>query len=101
VDAESGLKALRRVADPELSVNIVDLGLVYGLEVRPGFARVKLTMTSASCPVTEVIVADVYDALGGLLGEGADIDVDVVWDPPWGPERMSEKARSALGWDES
>ena len=92
--------ALRKVVDPEMSVNIVDLGLVYGIEARPGYGRVKVTMTSAACPVVEVIVDDVGHAMLRVLGEDADVAVEVVWDPPWGPERMSEKARHALGWED-
>lgn len=93
-------KALRNVVDPEMSVNIVELGLVYRVEARPAFARVRLTMTSAACPVAEVIMGDAYMELAAVLGEEADLDVELVWEPPWGPERMSERARSALGWDE-
>ena len=92
--------ALRKVVDPEMSVNIVDLGLVYGIEARPGYGRVRVTMTSAACPVVEVIVDDVGHAMLRVLGEDADVAVEVVWDPPWGPERMSEKARHALGWED-
>lgn len=91
--------ALRRVVDPEMVVNIVDLGLVYRVEARGREASVRLTMTSAACPVAEVIVADVYDAVGGVLGEGAAVDVELVWDPPWEPAMMSERARKVLDWD--
>ena len=93
--------ALRKVVDPEMAVNIVDLGLVYGIDARPGYGRARITMTSAACPVAEAIVDDVGHAMQRVLGEGADVAVDLVWDPPWGPERMSDKARHALGWDET
>jgi metal-sulfur cluster biosynthetic enzyme len=92
--------ALRRVVDPEMVVNIVDLGLVYGIEARPGHGRVRLTMTSAACPVAEVIVDDVGHAMQRVLGDDADVAVDLVWDPPWGPGKMSDKARHALGWED-
>ena len=91
--------ALRRVIDPEMALNIVDLGLVYGVELREGGARVRITMTSAACPVAEMIIGDVEDELAGVLGDAADIDCELVWEPPWGPERMSPRARSAMGWD--
>ena len=91
--------ALRRVIDPEMALNIVDLGLVYGVEVRGAEAHVRITMTSAACPVSEMIVDDVVDELEAVLGEGGQAVCDLVWDPPWGPERMSERARSAMGWD--
>jgi len=91
--------ALKRVVDPEMALNIVDLGLVYGVGIRDGGAHVRITMTSAACPVAEMIVDDVVDALTGVLGEGAKVDCTLVWDPPWAPERMSPRARSAMGWD--
>jgi metal-sulfur cluster biosynthetic enzyme len=91
--------ALRRVVDPEMALNIVDLGLVYGVELRRGDAHVRITMTSAACPVAEMIIDDVVDELAGVLGEGAKVDCALVWEPPWAPERMSPRARSAMGWD--
>ena len=91
--------ALRRVVDPEMALNIVDLGLVYGVELRDGDAHVRITMTSAACPVAEMIIDDVVGELETVLGEGARVACDLVWDPPWGPERMSERARSVMGWD--
>jgi metal-sulfur cluster biosynthetic enzyme len=77
----------------------VELGLVYAVEVRDARAAVRITMTSAACPVAEMIVEDVEHELGAALGEGTTVDVDLVWEPPWGPERMSARARSAMGWD--
>jgi metal-sulfur cluster biosynthetic enzyme len=91
--------ALRRVVDPEMALNIVDLGLVYGVDLRDGGANVRITMTSAACPVAEMIVDDVVDEIAGVLGDTAKIDCELVWEPPWGPERMSPRARSAMGWD--
>ena len=91
--------ALRRVVDPEMALDIVGLGLVYGVEIRGPDAHVRITMTSAACPVAEMIIDDVVDALSGVLGDGAKVECDLVWDPPWAPERMSPRARSAMGWD--
>ncbi|HZZ92334.1 MAG TPA: metal-sulfur cluster assembly factor [Usitatibacter sp.] len=88
--------ALRRVVDPEMAIGIVDLGLVYGVEARSDEVRVRITMTSAACPVTELIVEDIVAEVGAALGEEAIIRVDVCWDPPWGPERMSARARRVL-----
>ena len=98
-DAERGqaiAAALGRVVDPEMSLGIVDLGLVYGVDARDGAVRVRLTMTSAACPVTDLIVDEVVDELRAALGDGCEVDVDVVWEPPWSPERMSARARRAL-----
>jgi Predicted metal-sulfur cluster biosynthetic enzyme len=91
--------ALRRVVDPEMALNIVDLGLVYAVELHGGDAKVRITMTSAACPVAEMIIADVVDELANVLGQNANVDCDLVWEPPWAPERMSARARSAMGWD--
>lgn len=96
---DKALAALREVVDPEMSLNIVDVGLVYGLEIAPTRAKVTLTMTSAACPVAELIVADVEARLGAVLPPGAQIAVELVWEPPWTPERMSERARAAMGWE--
>lgn len=91
------LAALKGVVDPEMGINIVDLGLVYGVTADARSARLRITMTSAACPVADMITDDVYDAMGQLLGPGADIDVEMCWDPPWTPERMSPRARAVLG----
>ena len=93
------VRALKKVIDPEMSLDVVELGLVYAVDIGPDEARVRITMTSAACPVTELIVDDVAHAMRELLGPGVMVHVGVVWDPPWAPERMSERARSAMGWD--
>lgn len=91
--------ALHRVVDPEMALDIVELGLVYGVEATPNAARVRVTMTSAACPVAEFIVDEIAHEVGRALQEGADVQVDLVWEPAWEPERMSARARSAMAWD--
>ncbi len=91
--------ALRRVVDPEMALNIVDLGLVYRVEAGAGTVKVDITMTSAACPVAELIVDDVVRELTERLGAQTRIDCELVWDPPWSPQRMSHRARIAMGWD--
>ncbi len=91
--------ALRSVIDPEMAVNIVDLGLVYGMTIDDGGAHVRITMTSAACPVAEMILADAETELEATLGPDTRLDVQLAWDPPWSPERMSPKARAALWGD--
>jgi metal-sulfur cluster biosynthetic enzyme len=91
--------ALHRVVDPEMSLDIVELGLVYGVEAHARRVKVRLTMTSAACPVTELIVDEAMSELGKALGPGVEVGVEVVWEPPWDPERMSARARDALGWE--
>ena len=90
---------LHRVDDPEIGVNIVDLGLVRGLRVEPnGDIHVEMTLTSPSCPLGPYI----RDEIAGVLGEtswAGNLDMEIVWDPPWNPQTdMSEKAKRALGW---
>lgn len=88
--------ALRRVIDPEMAVNIVDLGLVYEVVALERRVEVRITMTSAACPVSEIIVDDVESELAAALGGEHDVKVELVWDPPWTPERMSERARACF-----
>jgi metal-sulfur cluster biosynthetic enzyme len=92
-------KALHRVIDPELAIDIVELGLVYGVDAGASGIDVRITMTSAACPVTEHVVAETESELHRELGEEAAVRVEVVWDPPWGPARLSHRARRALGWE--
>ncbi|MCX7865924.1 metal-sulfur cluster assembly factor [Limisphaera sp. VF-2] len=88
-------EALRRVVDPELDCNIVDLGLVYGLEVRDGRVHVQMTVTSPGCPLQEMLVAGVQQALRDVPGV-ADVSVEVVLDPPWHPGLMRREAYERL-----
>jgi metal-sulfur cluster biosynthetic enzyme len=90
--------ALMGVVDPELHMNIVDLGLVYKMDVQDSTAVVDMTLTSPGCPYGPYLLHQVNEALCNVLGiEKAD--VRVVWEPPWGPDKMSEEARLELGFD--
>ena len=89
------LDALRDVADPELPLSLVDMGLVYGVWLEDGTAHVKLTYTSMGCPCAEFIVEDVRERL--LREEGvAHVEVEIVWDPPWSKRMLSQEARDIL-----
>lgn len=90
---------LRQVVDPEIGLNIVDLGLVYGVEVVPERVRIALTMTSPACPLSDVVIADVEAALAPALPETWRLDVDLVWEPPWEPSMIQPDARAKLGWN--
>ena len=91
-------EALRDVVDPELGLNIVDLGLVYDVRVQGAHVEVDLSMTTPSCPLGEYIAGDARERL--LAVEGVtSVDVALVWEPPWSPARMSDAARHALGLD--
>ena len=92
-------EALRGVEDPEAGMSIVDLGLVYGVEVTASRIQVRLTMTSPACPVAPYIVEEAVAAIRAVAADVPDVDVELVWDPPWTPERMSATARARFGWD--
>src|SRR4051795_13679105 len=92
-------EAMRDVVDPELGINVVDLGLVYGLNVDkegPGaVALIDMTLTSAACPLTDVIEDQSRTALVGA-GLVRDIKINWVWNPPWGPDKITEDGREQL-----
>jgi metal-sulfur cluster biosynthetic enzyme len=90
--------ALRGVDDPEVGMNVVDLGLVYGVDVHGRDVAVRLTMTSPACPLGEAIVERAREAIRAAVPEAAGVDVVLVWEPPWTPDRMSEAARAKFGW---
>lgn len=92
------LAALDRVVDPEMALSITSLGLVYGIHADPAAVTIRLTMTSAACPVSEIIVEEITQELERVLPAGAAVAVELVWEPPWSPERMSAAAKRALGW---
>ncbi|MDQ4115404.1 MAG: metal-sulfur cluster assembly factor [Actinomycetota bacterium] len=91
-------EAMKDVVDPELGINVVDLGLVYGIDVDGSTAVVDMTLTSAACPLTDVIEEQTKSALtsgpdGGLVD---DVRINWVWMPPWGPEKITEDGREQL-----
>lgn len=94
---EQVLEALRAVYDPEIPVDIVNLGLVYAVTVSRGWVTIRMTMTSPGCPVGDVLLGEVKRAVAELPGVEA-VDVELVWDPPWSPELMSDTAKRQLGW---
>ena len=97
-DDDAVREALRQVEDPEAGMNIVDLGLVYLIEVMPGAVHVDMTMTTAACPMTDMIVDQAREVVVALVPEGTTVDVRLVWDPPWTPDKMSGVAREHFGW---
>jgi metal-sulfur cluster biosynthetic enzyme len=90
-------EALREVVDPELGVNIVDLGLVQKIELADGEVRIIMTMTTPACPLRDYIQDLVESMLADRLGRAQRVAVTIVDDPPWSPEMMSEAARRQLG----
>lgn len=99
-DIESVREALRKVIDPEIGMNIVDVGLIYRIAVEGQTVAVDMTMTSPACPMGDMILEDVEAELRSCLPPGFEADVQLVWEPPWSPALMSETARKHFGWDE-
>jgi metal-sulfur cluster biosynthetic enzyme len=92
-------EVLRECYDPEIPVNIVDLGLIYGVTIADGVVNSLLTLTAPGCSMSAMIAAEIEDKLLGI----PDCDratVEIVWEPPWTPHRMSEAARKQLGLDD-
>lgn len=97
-DDDAVREALREVEDPEAGMNIVDLGLVYLIEVGDRSVHVEMTMTTAACPMADMITDNAHRAIAAISPSGAAIDVELVWDPPWSPDKMTGVARDHFGW---
>lgn len=93
---EAVIDALKEIYDPEIPVNIYDLGLIYGVEINGGHAVVTMTLTTPHCPVAESMPGEVELRVGAVPGIG-DAEVNLVWDPPWNPAQMSDEAKLELG----
>ena len=87
--------ALQGVTDPEYPLSIVDLGMVYGVAVADGEVHVDMTFTSIGCPAIDMLLHDVREAVSAVPGV-AGVSIDVVWDPPWTKDRISERGRRVL-----
>jgi FeS assembly SUF system protein len=93
---EAVIAALREIHDPEIPVNIYDLGLVYGVAIEDGHVTITMTLTTPHCPVAESMPAEVEIRTMAVPGV-ASAEVKLVWDPPWDPHKMSDEARLELG----
>jgi FeS assembly SUF system protein len=93
---EAVITALKEIYDPEIPVNIYDLGLIYNVEINAGHALVTMTLTTPHCPVAESMPGEVELRVGAVPGVG-DAEVVLVWDPPWSPANMTDEARLELG----
>jgi metal-sulfur cluster biosynthetic enzyme len=91
-------EVLRQVVDPEIGVNIVDLGLIYRLAVTDARIAVTMTLTSPTCPMGDLLLDQVEEALR-RLAPGVEVELDVAWEPPWSPDKMSPAAREQFGWE--
>ncbi len=99
VDRKQVLEALKNVYDPEIPIDIVNLGLIYGVDVNEdtGVVHVRMTLTAPGCPLTNLILADVKNTVKGLEGV-KDVELELVFDPPWSPDMISEDAKKHLGF---
>ncbi|MFG1619246.1 metal-sulfur cluster assembly factor [Nonomuraea wenchangensis] len=98
ITSEEVMEALKDVVDPELGINVVDLGLIYGLNLDPAgggkpVATIDMTLTSAACPLTDVIEDQAHSALDGMV---SDVKINWVWLPPWGPDKITDEGREQL-----
>jgi metal-sulfur cluster biosynthetic enzyme len=92
------LESLKEVEDPELGISIVELGLIYGIEVEETKVRVRMTLTSPGCPIGPMLQTAVHGAVTRVYPDSEDVKVDLVWNPPWDPYKMaSEEAKDQLG----
>ena len=98
INEELVTEALKDVYDPELHYNIVDLGLVYDVDVKDGDIHIRMTLTTPACPIGPMIVAQIQETVRALPGV-KDVDVELTFDPLWSPDLMSEEARAGLGLD--
>ncbi len=97
LDKETILELLKQVYDPEIPVDIVNLGLIYEIAIAEGRVDVKMTTTASGCPVGNFIAAEVERVVRKIEGVG-EVHVELVYDPPWNMEMVSEEGRRMLGW---
>ncbi|MFH1780254.1 MAG: metal-sulfur cluster assembly factor [Candidatus Micrarchaeota archaeon] len=96
VSEQDVLNALRKVIDPELGIDVVSLGFIYGLKIEGEKVEVRMTLTFSGCPLAIDITKDVEDAVKSLGVKS--VEVVMVWDPPWTPDKMSDEAKKLLGF---
>lgn len=96
IDADRVRDALRVVLDPELGLNIVDLGLVYHASGNSEGIEVAFTLTTPSCPMGEFLIEEIRDTLANAFPDAPGVQVRLVWDPPWSPDQMSDSIRQQL-----
>lgn len=98
LDADTLRALLTQVIDPEIGMNIVDLGLVYDIRIDTGRIEVDITMTTPACPMGDMIIDEARSVVSAAADAGTEIEVNLVWDPPWDASMMSEHAREHFGW---
>jgi len=91
------MKVLKECYDPEIGISLVDLGLIYDVKVEKDKVNVKMTLTTPGCPMHSFMVQDVREKVNAMKGV-KEVKVELVWDPPWSPDRMSKEAKKKLGF---
>jgi len=91
------MKVLKECYDPEIGISLVDLGLIYDVEVKGDKVHIKMTLTTPGCPMHMMMTEDVKEKVGKIKGV-KEVNVELVWDPPWTPDRMSKEAKKMLGF---
>ena len=97
LDHEEIVEALRLIIDPEIHYNIYDMGLIYDVRINGFFVDVDMTLTSPGCPFGPMLIHQVKEAIRDLGAE--EVNLEIVWDPPWSPDRMTDEAKLELGFD--
>ncbi len=97
MQTEALWNALKEVIDPEIGINVVDLGLIYDIEMLADRVQLTMTLTSPACPMGAQVKEECEAALAAVVESALPVVVELVWEPPWTPERMSERAQRALG----
>lgn len=96
VEKEEVMEKLRTIDDPEIGVSIVDMGFIYSVDIDGGEVEIEMTLTTPGCPMHSMFVGQVKDRVSEIEGV-EDVSVELVFDPPWSPERMSDEAKEKLG----
>jgi metal-sulfur cluster biosynthetic enzyme len=97
ITEEKVRNALCSVIDPELGIDVVNLGLIYGIDIRGDCVTVTMTLTTPGCPLHESMTAAVYNAIR-MIDPEKEVKINLVWSPPWTPERLTDEAKEMLGW---
>jgi len=98
VSEEEVMEVLEKIVDPETKVDIVNMGFVYNIEVDGGKVDIEMTLTTPGCPMQKVFVSKVKESVGSM-DDVEDVEVSLVFEPPWSPEMMSQSAKKKLGWN--
>jgi len=97
VSKEDVMKVLKECYDPEIGISLVDLGLIYDVKVDKDKVRIKMTLTTPGCPMHAMMAEDVKEKVNKIKGVKS-VNIDIVFDPPWTPDRMSKEAKKMLGF---